>query len=288
MRLRNAVRLNPAVGQGELSAGSAARADRQEGRSRPAARAVEDAATGGRSDVTAAAAVAGAGTMKDRCLAHSARRLYQRIGGIRADRRRRRGSPGQHRSGHQARPDQLERSTSSSASPSGSGTTSRARSRRSSRPSNGAAECRRPQLARRGPLGEIRSAGCDRRVQEGRSSSIRSTAAPTRTWDPRWRRAVTTIEAVTVFEQALTLEPNSVGAHMNLGLALREKGDLEGALTHLQRVADADPASASVQYELGHDAAAERRPARRDRRIREGARRSIPSCARATTASAPR
>jgi tetratricopeptide (TPR) repeat protein len=38
---------------------------------------------------------------------------------------------------------------------------------------------------------------------------------------------------------------------MNLGVALREKGDAEGALVHLQRVAKAEPNNASVQYELG-------------------------------------
>ena len=54
-----------------------------------------------------------------------------------------------------------------------------------------------------------------------------------------------------MFKQALALEPNSVGAHLNLGTALREKGDLEGALEHLRRVADAEPTHASVQYEIG-------------------------------------
>ncbi len=38
---------------------------------------------------------------------------------------------------------------------------------------------------------------------------------------------------------------------MNLGVALREKGDAEGALIHLRRVAAANPTNANVQYELG-------------------------------------
>ena len=38
---------------------------------------------------------------------------------------------------------------------------------------------------------------------------------------------------------------------MNLGVALRESGNLEGALEHLRRVAAADPKNAGIQYELG-------------------------------------
>ena len=54
-----------------------------------------------------------------------------------------------------------------------------------------------------------------------------------------------------VFQRALALDPNSVGAHLNLGMALREKGDLDAALEHLKRVAAAEPKQAGIQYELG-------------------------------------
>ena len=54
-----------------------------------------------------------------------------------------------------------------------------------------------------------------------------------------------------MFEKALALEPNSLAAHSNLGMALREKGDTEAALEHLRRVASGDPDNAGVHYELG-------------------------------------
>ncbi len=54
-----------------------------------------------------------------------------------------------------------------------------------------------------------------------------------------------------MFQKALALEPNSLAAHMNLGMALREKGDTEAALEHLRRVAAGDPDNAGVHYELG-------------------------------------
>ena len=38
---------------------------------------------------------------------------------------------------------------------------------------------------------------------------------------------------------------------MNLGVALREKGDAEGALRYMRHVAEGEPTNASVQYELG-------------------------------------
>ena len=38
---------------------------------------------------------------------------------------------------------------------------------------------------------------------------------------------------------------------MNLGVALREKGDARAALEYMRRVAEHDPTNASVQYELG-------------------------------------
>ena len=63
---------------------------------------------------------------------------------------------------------------------------------------------------------------------------------PTRTSVPRWPSG-DFAEAVDVFQKALALEPNSVAAHMNLGMALREKGDLTGALEHLRGVAAAIP-----------------------------------------------
>ena len=94
-------------------------------------------------------------------------------------------------------------------------------------------------------------------------------------------------EAVEVFRKALALEPNNTGAHFNLGMALREKGDLDAALHHLRRVVEAEPGNASMHYELGQTL---RQSGDLGGAIAEFERRSrsIPSCARATTRSAPR
>jgi tetratricopeptide (TPR) repeat protein len=51
--------------------------------------------------------------------------------------------------------------------------------------------------------------------------------------------------------EGLLLEPNNLGAHFNLGLALRAKGDLEAALPHLRGAALGDPTSVLFRYELG-------------------------------------
>ena len=42
---------------------------------------------------------------------------------------------------------------------------------------------------------------------------------------------------------------------MNLGMALREKGDLTGALEHLRGVAAADPGNAGLRYRARADTA---------------------------------
>jgi len=54
-----------------------------------------------------------------------------------------------------------------------------------------------------------------------------------------------------VFQKALALDPTNPGSHLNLGLALREKGDLKGALLHLRTVAKEQRKNAMVHYELG-------------------------------------
>ncbi len=54
-----------------------------------------------------------------------------------------------------------------------------------------------------------------------------------------------------MFRKALALEPESMAAHFNLGMALREKGDLAAALQHLRRVVEADRDNAAMHYELG-------------------------------------
>ena len=101
-------------------------------------------------------------------------------------------------------------------------------------------------------LSEGGPAGRDRRTAEGRRSSIRSTAARTRISARRSSKSGDFGEAVAVFEKALALEPNSLAAHMNLGMALREKGEArEGARAPAHASPTRDPTNAGVQYELG-------------------------------------
>jgi len=56
--------------------------------------------------------------------------------------------------------------------------------------------------------------------------------------------------AVEAFQKALALEPNSLAAHMNLGVALREKA-MQKARLRIYAAWPHPPSNANVQYELG-------------------------------------
>ena len=75
-----------------------------------------------------------------------------------------------------------------------------------------------------------------------------------------------------MFRKALALEPEAMGAHFNLGMALREKGDFDAALNHLRRVVEADPGNCVDALRARTDTAAERRPRGSDRGVRTCAR----------------
>ena len=196
--LRNAVRLNPAVGEGELSARAAARAHRQEGRSRPAARAVENAAPGGRGDVAAAAAAAGSGAMTHegscRCRRLAARPALQSdhaLGAQTMPRRPRSRRPASRRPSS-AIPTQLE--ALRGAGPrvlAAERLSARARRVPARREARAAVPRRRTtgSASRFGEGGSARRASPRSKADRARS---RSTAAPTRTSARRWRRAATT------------------------------------------------------------------------------------------------
>ena len=115
------------------------------------------------------------------------------------------------------------------------------------------------------------------------SHSIRSTGAPTRTSVPRLAQSGDYAEAVEVFQRALALEPNSVGAHLNLGMALaREGGSRRGAGTpETCRRRRAEERRYSVRARA--DAAAERRSRRAPSRPSRRRLSSTRSCAKATT-----
>ena len=114
--------------------------------------------------------------------------------------------------------------------------------------------------------------------------------------DPKinvWRSALAYLErsdfpqAIAALRKAVALEPGNIAAHFNLGMALRETGDLEAALHHLRLVVQADAGNASgttsSDRRCGRSASSEERSRRSNVRSR-----SIPSCARVTTRSAPR
>ena len=54
-----------------------------------------------------------------------------------------------------------------------------------------------------------------------------------------------------MFQKALALEPNSEAAHLNLGMALREPGNPDAALEHLQPVGDRQPHERPHRVQLG-------------------------------------
>jgi tetratricopeptide (TPR) repeat protein len=66
-------------------------------------------------------------------------------------------------------------------------------------------------------------------------------------------------EAIACFQQALTLAPNYAGAHLNLGNALASKGQVDGAIACYRQAIDIDPDYAVAHNNLGNVLAAQRR-----------------------------
>jgi tetratricopeptide (TPR) repeat protein len=58
-------------------------------------------------------------------------------------------------------------------------------------------------------------------------------------------------EAVACYRRALQLDPNSAGAHTNLGAALYQQGKLAEAVACFRRAIDLDPNYADAHYSLG-------------------------------------
>jgi serine/threonine protein kinase len=69
-------------------------------------------------------------------------------------------------------------------------------------------------------------------------------------FDQRDREAVR--ERVRWFQAAVATHPESSAAHMGLGVALRDKGDLEGAIAELREVLRLDPGYPGIHEDLGH------------------------------------
>jgi tetratricopeptide (TPR) repeat protein len=59
-------------------------------------------------------------------------------------------------------------------------------------------------------------------------------------------------ESVGYFRAALALRPNSPGVHLNLGNALRARGDLAGAVAHYRAALALDPGYAAAHNNLGN------------------------------------
>jgi len=58
-------------------------------------------------------------------------------------------------------------------------------------------------------------------------------------------------EAMPLFRKVVELDPNSPGAHMNLGIALADQFDLNGALAEFTQAAQLDPNNAQAHYNRG-------------------------------------
>ena len=59
-------------------------------------------------------------------------------------------------------------------------------------------------------------------------------------------------DSVTLFEHALAVEPENALAHMNLGVALTERGELDRAATHLEESLRIKPGQAEAENALGN------------------------------------
>ncbi len=58
-------------------------------------------------------------------------------------------------------------------------------------------------------------------------------------------------DEIKAFQTVVTLDPNLAEGHMNLGLALRRRGDLEQALAALRRAAELKPRLTAAQALFG-------------------------------------
>ena len=58
-------------------------------------------------------------------------------------------------------------------------------------------------------------------------------------------------EAVGYFRKVIALDPKSPGSHMNLGIALADQFDLEGALAEFSEAVRLDPNAAAAHYNKG-------------------------------------
>ncbi|MEM7132672.1 MAG: tetratricopeptide repeat protein [Chloroflexota bacterium] len=59
-------------------------------------------------------------------------------------------------------------------------------------------------------------------------------------------------QAKSLLEQAIALDPTYASAHNNLGRALREQGDLDGAIDHYKQAVDLLPCNALFSFNLGN------------------------------------
>ena len=60
------------------------------------------------------------------------------------------------------------------------------------------------------------------------------------------------------YNQSLKLNPNSPKAHYNLGMALKENGDLDEALVHHLKALELDPHNSNAFMELNSSKPSER------------------------------
>ncbi len=86
------------------------------------------------------------------------------------------------------------------------------------------------------------------------AASAQQAAQPARQQEELGGHDLTTknfTEAAKEFRTALSLDPNSVPAHVGLGVALQETGDAVGAVAQFQKAIQLDPSDAAAHYHLG-------------------------------------
>jgi len=79
----------------------------------------------------------------------------------------------------------------------------------------------------------------------GSCAALLGLSLATRAQVSHWR------DTVTLFRQALAVAPESLLAHHNLGIALSQRGDMAGAMSHFKRALAIDPLHPQAHYNVG-------------------------------------
>jgi cytochrome c-type biogenesis protein CcmH/NrfG len=75
------------------------------------------------------------------------------------------------------------------------------------------------------------------------------------------------VKAITAFEKALSLDPQTSGVNYNLGLICQKRGETEKAAAHFWRALDVDPADDDARIRLRQLGYQDTRPGGRDAKV---------------------